>query len=225
MPPLLKAVFIAAAFGPVLALAPPPAFAVCAAQPEEGWWMNIEKDTQTVTRVRVRFVCNDFKPSDYFVTVYWRSSPKDWVSGEIHAHRLDSEPSVVGTKKRFGIGRIEIQTRFSIHLPYLLLHVRRYYYHPWKSYIASVALEKMSSTDAGPPCPVNTYQQEGQCLACPHDGKSNTGTLTSTDCYCPENTYIGESDRCVACPAGTHSEAMSVLAIETHLKDAHCKPF
>ncbi len=154
--------------------------------------------------------------------MYWRGSPNDWVSGEIHAHKLVSEPSVAGTKKVFSLGRIEIKTHFS--MPYLLLDVRRYYYHLLKIYNASVKLEKMWSMDAGPPCPVNTYQQEGQCKACPYDGRSNTGTLTPTDCYCPANTYIDESDTCVACPAGTHSEAMSVFAIQTHLKDAHCKP-
>jgi hypothetical protein len=66
---------------------------VCAAQPEEGDWRNAESNTRSLTRVQLRFVCQDqvlngqlYPPGPpWYVHLWGACSPQDCDWGEVGA--------------------------------------------------------------------------------------------------------------------------------------------
>jgi hypothetical protein len=81
-----------------LALLPQRADALCAAQQEPGRWVNTDPNTRSLTRIELRFVCQDqilngepYPPGPpWYVHVFGRCHPADCDWGEVGAQRLGS---------------------------------------------------------------------------------------------------------------------------------------
>lgn len=72
-----------------------PAFALCASQPEEGAWTNIDPNTRSITNVTIEFQCQDqvlngrpYPPGPPFYVNLWGSChPTDCDWGRVGAER------------------------------------------------------------------------------------------------------------------------------------------
>ena len=72
------------------------AHALCAAQPEDGNWHNVDSQTLSLTRVQLRFICQDqilngepYPPGPaWYMHVFGRCTPTDCDWGEVGARRL-----------------------------------------------------------------------------------------------------------------------------------------
>jgi hypothetical protein len=79
-------------------LAASPASALCAAQDEDGSWVNADANTNSITRIQVRFVCQDqilngqpYPPGPpWYVHVFGKCHPTDCDWGEVDAQRLST---------------------------------------------------------------------------------------------------------------------------------------
>jgi hypothetical protein len=73
----------------------PPAHALCAAQKEEGRWVNTDPNTRSITRAELRFVCKDHTPippgPEWYVHLFGKCHPIDCNWGEVGARRLDND--------------------------------------------------------------------------------------------------------------------------------------
>lgn len=75
---------------------PAPAAALCAEQEEDGSWVNTDPDTRSITRVQLRFVCQDVilngEPHPpgppWYAHLYGKCHPTDCDWGEVGARRL-----------------------------------------------------------------------------------------------------------------------------------------
>ena len=75
-----------------------PAGALCITQPEDGNWTNTDPNTRSLTRVQLRFVCQDqilngepYPPGPPWHThVFGKCSPTDCDWGEVGAQKLSS---------------------------------------------------------------------------------------------------------------------------------------
>lgn len=86
--------------GVVLAvsLALQPAIALCLLQEEDGSWVNTDPNTRSLTRIQLRFVCQDqilngelYPPGPpWYVHVFGKCLPSDCDWGEVDAERLGS---------------------------------------------------------------------------------------------------------------------------------------
>jgi hypothetical protein len=81
-----------------LAFARSEAFAQCVTPQEQGAWVNADPQTNSITRVQVRFVCQDqilngqpYPPGPpYYLHLFGKCSPTDCDWGEVGANRLSS---------------------------------------------------------------------------------------------------------------------------------------
>ena len=72
--------------------------ALCAAQEEDGSWTNTDPNTRSLTRIQLRFVCQDqilngqpYPPGPpWYTHVFGKCSPTDCDWGEVGAQRLSS---------------------------------------------------------------------------------------------------------------------------------------
>ena len=72
--------------------------ASCIAQPEDGAWVNTDAATRSLTRIRLRFVCQDVVINGqlhppgppWYTHVFGKCSPSDCDWGEVGAQRLAS---------------------------------------------------------------------------------------------------------------------------------------
>jgi len=77
----------------------PPARGLCAAQEEDGSWRNIDPNTRSLTRVDLRFVCQDqilngqpYPPGPpWYIHIWGKCHPSDCDWGEVGAARLSSD--------------------------------------------------------------------------------------------------------------------------------------
>lgn len=77
---------------------PEPASALCIKQQEEGKWKNADPNTRSITRVELRFVCQDqilngqpYPPGPpWYMHLFGKCHPTDCDWGEIGAQRLGS---------------------------------------------------------------------------------------------------------------------------------------
>jgi hypothetical protein len=84
--------------GMTIALLPVPAHASCAAQQEDGNWVNTDPNTRSLTRIQLRFVCQDqvlngqlYPPGPpWYVHVFGKCHPTDCDWGEVGAQRLST---------------------------------------------------------------------------------------------------------------------------------------
>jgi hypothetical protein len=94
--PLVRCLVVAA--GLALALLPRDAHALCVAQQEEGNWVNADPNTNSQTRIALRFVCQDqilngepYPPGPpWYVHLWGKCTPSDCDWGEVGAQRLGS---------------------------------------------------------------------------------------------------------------------------------------
>lgn len=88
----------AAIIAVVCALTSTPVAAQCAVQPEEGSWVNVSSNTRSITRIQLRFTCQDQvvngQPNPpgpaWHVHVFGKCHPSDCDWGEIGAQRLNN---------------------------------------------------------------------------------------------------------------------------------------
>jgi hypothetical protein len=79
-------------------LASKPVEAQCAVQPEDGSWVNVNPTTRSITRIQLRFTCQDQvvngQPNPpgpaWHVHVFGKCHPSDCDWGEIGAQRLNN---------------------------------------------------------------------------------------------------------------------------------------
>lgn len=72
--------------------------ASCIAQPEDGAWINTDPATRSLTRIRLRFVCQDqvingqlYPPGPpWYTHVFGKCTPADCDWGEVGAQRIGS---------------------------------------------------------------------------------------------------------------------------------------
>lgn len=82
----------------VIIATPESANALCAQQPEEGVWRNADPNTRSITRVDLRFVCQDqilngepYPPGPpWYMHLFGKCHPTDCDWGEVGAQRLGS---------------------------------------------------------------------------------------------------------------------------------------
>jgi len=82
----------------LFAFAPQPALAQCAAQSEEGAWINADPNTNSITRIQLRFICQDqilngqpYPPGPpWYIHVFGKCHPSDCDWGEVGAQRLST---------------------------------------------------------------------------------------------------------------------------------------
>jgi hypothetical protein len=75
-----------------------PAHALCATPPEQGNWVNANPNTNSQTRIQLRFVCQDqilngqpYPPGPpWYVRVFGKCHPTDCDWGEVGAQKLNS---------------------------------------------------------------------------------------------------------------------------------------
>lgn len=75
-----------------------PMLALCAAQPENGNWINTDPNTRSLTRIQLRFVCQDqilngqpYPPGPpWYVHVFGKCHPTDCDWAEVGAQRLST---------------------------------------------------------------------------------------------------------------------------------------
>ena len=75
-----------------------PVEALCASQPEAGNWFNVDSNTRSLTRVNLRFVCQDqvlngqpYPPGpSWYTRVFGKCPPTDCDWQEVGAQRLNS---------------------------------------------------------------------------------------------------------------------------------------
>ena len=98
-PVVLRLAFAAlAAFALVLSKTVAPAEALCVTPPELGKWINVDPNTQSLTRVELQFVCQDqilngkpYPPGPpWYVRVFGKCYPSDCDWGQVGAQRLNS---------------------------------------------------------------------------------------------------------------------------------------
>lgn len=90
------AVFALMAF--VIAFAPNPAQTSCILPQEQGTWRNADPNTRSLTRIELRFVCQDvilngepYPPGPpWYVHLWGKCHPSDCDWGEVGARQLDS---------------------------------------------------------------------------------------------------------------------------------------
>ena len=83
----------------VMALFQQSAHAICAQQPEEGSWRNADPNTNSLTRIQLRFVCQDqilngqlYPPGPpWYVHIFGKCHPTDCDWSEVGAQRLSSD--------------------------------------------------------------------------------------------------------------------------------------
>ena len=93
--PVLAAAAAIAVAGGLLA---PPAAAQCAVQPQDGAWVNLNPNTRSITRVVLRFTCQDqvlngqpFPPGPpWHVHIFGKCHPIDCDWHEVGAQRLNN---------------------------------------------------------------------------------------------------------------------------------------
>jgi hypothetical protein len=81
-----------------LAAAQSSAYALCVQPEEEGSWRNADPNTNSITRIQLRFVCQDqilngqlYPPGPpWYVSLFGKCHPTDCVWGEVGAQRLNS---------------------------------------------------------------------------------------------------------------------------------------
>lgn len=86
------------ALGSILFLAPSLASASCIVPPEDGRWQNVDPNTRSLTRVDLRFVCQDVilngQPHPpgppWYMHLWGKCHPSDCNWGEVGATRLPS---------------------------------------------------------------------------------------------------------------------------------------
>lgn len=79
--------------------APQPLSGLCAAQEEDGNWVNVDSDTRSLTRIELEFVCQDqiingepYPPGPpWWVQVYGKCHPSDCDWGRVEAKRLGTD--------------------------------------------------------------------------------------------------------------------------------------
>lgn len=84
--------------GVIVGFVPDDAEASCATPPEQGNWINADPNTRSITRIQLRFVCQDqilngqpYPPGPpWYVHVYGKCYPTDCDWGEVGARRLDT---------------------------------------------------------------------------------------------------------------------------------------
>lgn len=99
------------------------AFALCLAQPEDGSWVNADPQTQSLTRIQLRFTCQDqilngqpYPPGPpWHVHVWGRCTPTDCDWGEVGAQRLTSDH--IFTTYDQGFARRYVYARMSQYRP------------------------------------------------------------------------------------------------------------
>lgn len=87
-----------AALGLALVLLPSFASALCIAQEEDGSWENVDPDTRSLTRIDLRFVCQDVMINGqlhppgppWYVHLWGKCHPSDCNWGEVGAQRTGS---------------------------------------------------------------------------------------------------------------------------------------
>ena len=92
----MRRLFAAGLFVAAMLLVAMPAAASCIAQPEDGSWVNTDPSTRSLTRIRLRFVCQDqvlngqlYPPGPpWYVHVWGKCSPTDCDWGEVGAQRI-----------------------------------------------------------------------------------------------------------------------------------------
>ena len=85
--------------GLAMALTPERAIALCIQPDEDGNWVNTDPNTRSITRIPLRFVCQDqvlngqlYPPGPpWYVNVFGKCHPTDCDWSEVGAQRLDSE--------------------------------------------------------------------------------------------------------------------------------------
>lgn len=99
------------------------AFALCAAQEEDGSWVNTDPNTRSLTRIDLRFVCQDqilngqpYPPGPpWYMHIWGKCHPNDCDWGEVGAERLGSG-HVYGTYNH-GFARRYVYARMSAYRP------------------------------------------------------------------------------------------------------------
>lgn len=122
MPSVLRCLVAAAILLLGLAAAPP-AVALCAAQEEDGQWVNADHNTRSITRINLRFVCQDqilngqlHPPGPpWYMHLFGACSPSDCDWGEVGAQRLSSG-HIYGTYDQ-GFARRYVYARMSQYRP------------------------------------------------------------------------------------------------------------
>ncbi len=82
-----------------LALFQRPAYALCIQPPEEGNWRNADSNTRSLTRIQLRFVCQDqilngqlYPPGPpWYVHIFGKCHPTDCDWGEVGAQQLTTD--------------------------------------------------------------------------------------------------------------------------------------
>ena len=100
-----------------------PAFALCVDPPEDGAWRNIDDDTRSITRVQIRFVCQDvilngepYPPGPaWYIRIFGKCHPNDCDWGEKGGTRLTSDHLFF--KYNQGFARRFVYARMSRILP------------------------------------------------------------------------------------------------------------
>ena len=85
-----------AVIGLAMALWPKPAMELCSQPEEEGTWQNTDPDTRSLTRIELRFVCQDqimngqpYPPGPpWYVHVFGKCHPTDCNWGEVGAQEI-----------------------------------------------------------------------------------------------------------------------------------------
>jgi hypothetical protein len=94
----LIVVVITATLAVAAAFTSPRAYALCVSPKEEGRWVNVDRNTNSVTRIQLRFVCQDqvlngkpYPPGPpWYVHVYGKCHPTDCDWREVGAKKLKS---------------------------------------------------------------------------------------------------------------------------------------
>lgn len=84
--------------GVIVGLVPDDAEASCSTPPEQGNWINTDPNTRSITRIQLRFVCQDqilngqpYPPGPpWYMHIYGKCYPTDCDWGEVGARRLDT---------------------------------------------------------------------------------------------------------------------------------------
>jgi len=119
----LRAPALLAALALVVLLAPAPASAQCIAQPEDGSWRNVDPNTRSLTRIDLRFTCQDqilngqpWPPGPpWHVHLWGKCHPTDCNWGEVGAQRLSS--GYVYAFYNHGFARRYVYARMSVIFP------------------------------------------------------------------------------------------------------------